>query len=356
MRVSSNADTAVASHWRGHSLNVLLIWLALALAPIVAIVVSLAVGRYAVSLEHVAGILLSPLTGADKTWTDTDATVVLIVRLPRALLSAVCGAGLAVAGAALQGLFRNPLVAPQILGVSSGAGFGGALSLLFGLSGLWLIGASFAGAWVALLAVLLLARVEGRTSLLMLVLAGLVVGALFSALTSICVFLADPEQRLPGIVFWLLGSFATADGQRLLLATGAISIGAIVIVMLAWRIDVLSLGDEDARALGQPVDAIRWAVLAAVSLIVAGQVAVSGIIGWVGLVIPHMMRGIVGPDHRRLIPASILAGAAYLTLADTLARSVSNAEIPLGILTALVGAPVFAILLRRMRAKGGGDE
>lgn len=333
-----------------------LIWTALAIAPMLAMIVALSAGRYAVAPGTVAAILASTVFELTQSWTDTDAIVVLTVRLPRTLMAAICGAGLAVAGAALQGLFRNPLVGPQVLGVSSGAGFGGALSLLLGFSGLWLMAASFIGAWIALICVLLLARVEGRTSLLMLVLAGLVISALFSALTSITVFLANPEQQLPGIVFWLLGSFAAVDGTRLALAASSIGLGTLLIVALAWRIDVLSLGDEDARALGQPVDAIRWTVLCAVALIVAGQVSVSGVIGWVGLVVPHIARALVGPDHRRLVPASLLMGAAYLMLADTLARATTHAEIPLGILTALVGAPVFAILLRRLRDKGMGDE
>ncbi|MGL5362324.1 MAG: FecCD family ABC transporter permease, partial [Bosea sp. (in: a-proteobacteria)] len=172
---------------------------------------------------------------------------------------------------------------------------------------------------------------------------------------SLCVFVADPEQRLPGIVFWLLGSFATADASRLLTATLAVGAGTLILVLFAWRIDVMSLGDEDARALGQPVEFLRIAILSGVALIVAGQVAVSGVIGWVGLVVPHLARGLVGPDHRRLVPACLLIGAAYLVVADTLARSLVAAEIPLGILTALVGAPLFAILLRRIQKRSAFD-
>jgi iron complex transport system permease protein len=330
-------------------------WCMIAAAPVAAMVLALGLGRYGVAPERVLGILLAQAVTVTPFWTPTDETVVLTVRLPRILLAAVCGAGLGVAGAALQGLFRNPLVGPQVLGLSSGAGFGGALALLFGLSGAVLVGAAFAGTWAALVVVLLLARAGGQVTVLMLVLAGIVVGALFSAATSLCVFVADPEQRLPGIVFWLLGSFASADPTRLLTAGLSVGVGAMLLLVLAWRIDVMSLGDEDARALGQPVEALRIAILSGVALIVAGQVAVSGVIGWVGLVVPHIARGIVGPDHRRLIPACLLIGGAYLVVADTLARTIAPAEIPLGILTALVGAPLFAVLLRRIQKRSAFD-
>jgi iron complex transport system permease protein len=308
-----------------------------------------------VAPETVLAVLADRVGLSLGPFTATDATVVLTVRLPRVLLAAVCGAGLAAAGAALQGLFRNPLVGPQILGLSAGAGFGGAFALLVGFSGLVLVGFAFAGTWAALVAVLFLARSEGRVTVLMLVLAGIVVGALFSAATSLTIFVADPEQRLPGIVFWLLGSFATADATRLAVAVPTVAGGALLLVALAWRIDVLSLGDEDARALGQPVEALRIAILSAVAAIVAAQVAVSGVVGWVGLVVPHIARAIVGPDHRRLVPACLLIGAAYLVAADTLARSLTAAEIPLGILTAVVGAPLFAVLLRRIQKRSAFD-
>lgn len=333
----------------------LLHWALLGLTPVAAILFALCLGRYGVAPDRVLGILLAQIVPIAPFWTPTDQTVVLTVRLPRILLAAVCGAGLGVAGAALQGLFRNPLVGPQVLGLSSGAGFGGALALLFGLSGAVLVGAAFAGAWAALSVVLILARAEGRVTVLMLVLAGIIVGALFAAATSLCVFLADPEQRLPDIVFWLLGSFASADPTRLVTATLSIGVGTAILAVLAWRIDVMSLGDEDARALGQPVEALRIVILSGVALIVAAQVAVSGVVGWVGLVVPHIARGFVGPDHRRLIPASLLIGAAYLVVADTLARIVAPAEVPLGILTALVGAPLFAVLMRRIHKRSTFD-
>jgi iron complex transport system permease protein len=330
-------------------------WVVIAALPLAVAVIALGLGRYGVEPQRVLGILASPFAPIAPFWTATDETVVLVVRLPRILIAAICGAGLGAAGAALQGLFRNPLVGPQVLGLSSGAGFGGALALLFGASGWLLVGAAFVGTWAALGVVLMLARAEGRVTVLMLVLAGIVVGALFSAATSLCVFVADPEQRLPGIVFWLLGSFAAADGQKLTVAALATLPGLAILVALAWRIDVLSLGDEDARALGQPVEALRLAILSGVALIVAGQVAISGVIGWVGLVVPHLARGVVGPDHRRLMPASILIGAAYMIVADTLARTLAPAEIPLGILTAIVGAPLFALLLRRIQKRSAFD-
>lgn len=203
--------------------------------------------------------------------------------------------------------------------------------------------------------VVLLARVDGRAPILMLVLAGLVVSALFGALTSLLVFVADPETKLPGIVFWLLGSFAAADYDKAAIVAVATVLGAATLLALAWRVNILSLGDEDAASLGIRVEPLRWAILTACCLIVAGQVAVNGVVGWVGLVVPHIARMIVGADHRRLLPAALLVGAGYMVAVDGIARTATAAEIPLGILTALVGAPIFAVLLRTLQRRGWTD-
>jgi len=300
----------------------------------------------------VVGILASSVLPVEVTWSAVEARVVELIRLPRILLAAVVGAGLAIAGAALQGIFRNPLIGPQIIGVSSGAAFGGALAILISESGALLITFAFLFGMIAIVVVYSLSRINGRASILMLVLAGVVTSAFFGALVSLTKFVADPDDKLPAIVFWLMGSFATASYDKLLLTALPVLVGSMIIYRLRFQINVLSLGDEEALGLGMSVEKVRWLVLASVALISAAVVAAAGIVGWVGLVIPHFARMLTGPDHRSLIPAAALIGATYLIVVDDVARATIAAEIPIGILTAIVGAPVFAILLRRTQARG----
>lgn len=313
---------------------------------------SLASGRFAVPAETVARILAASLVALEPDWSVAQGTVVLAVRLPRALLAGVAGAGLALAGAALQGVFRNPLVGPQTIGASSGAALGGVLAIVAFGFGPAVVGAAFVGAAAALAVVVAISQAAGGFAVLTLVLAGTVVGAFAAAIVSLATFFADPETQLPGIVFWLMGSFATAHWTKLWIATACTGAAASVLLAMRWRINVLSLGDEDAAALGVDVARDRMVVLAAVCLIVAAQVSVSGVIGWVGLIVPHIARLLVGPDHRRVLPVAALLGASYLMATDTLARSLTPAELPIGILTALVGAPIFAALLARAARAG----
>ncbi|MCS6932472.1 MAG: iron ABC transporter permease [Acetobacteraceae bacterium] len=318
---------------------------ALALLLVAAVLAALTAGRFPIDVGRAVEILLSaPFAEAPETM---EERIVLLVRLPRVLLAAIAGAGLAMAGAALQGVFRNPLVAPQILGISPGAAFGGALAILFGISGAAMVGLSFAMGLAALLAVGLIARVGGRTEIVTVILAGLVVGALFGALVSLLQFVADPNGSLPAIVYWLMGSFATATWGRFWLALPGLALGIALLLLLRFRLNLLSLDEAEARSLGVRPEAERWLVFVLVALIVGSQVAVSGIVGWIGLVIPHAARFLVGHDHRVLLPASALLGAAFVVAVDTLARTATTAEIPLGVLTAIVGAPLFAVLLRR---------
>lgn len=311
------------------------------------ILVSLAVGRYAVPIDRVAVILMAPLTGMTPAWTPTEELVVWTVRLPRILMAGITGAGLALSGAVLQGIFRNPLVGPQTIGVSSGAALGGVVAILIaGFGPLVTVGA-FVGAIAALLAVLAIHRADSVSPVLSLVLAGVVVGAFCGALVGFVTFVADPETKLPGIVFWLLGSFGTATWPRLVLVSLCTALAGGVLLAMRWRINVLSLGDEEARNLGARPGPDRLILLGGVCLIVAAQVAVSGSIGWVGLVVPNLARMIVGADHRKLLPVATLIGAIFLIVADTCARGISAAEIPVGLVTAIVGTPVFAYLLRR---------
>ncbi len=311
--------------------------------------VALAVGRYNVPLWHVAQILAAQLFPAAPEVSTTEESVVVLVRLPRVLLALLVGAGLSIGGAALQAIFRNPLVSPEIIGVSSGASFGGALALLLGLGSLLLVSGAFVFGLLALVMLFLITSGRGGTPLLMIVLGGVVIGSFFSALVAFTTYIADPNTTLPAIVFWLLGSVASATFAKVLVAAVPVLLGTIVLLVLRWRINVLSLGDEDAAALGLRPATLRWVVLVAVALMVAGAVAVSGAVSWVGLVIPHVARMWVGPDHRVLLPVSFLLGGTYLIVVDTIARTLTAGEIPLGVLTALIGAPVFFLLLRQNR-------
>jgi iron complex transport system permease protein len=308
----------------------------------------LAVGRFGVPVPQVVRVLL--LQGHGGTGLEqTQHDVVLLVRLPRVLLAVLVGGGLAIGGAALQAVFRNPLVSPEIIGVSSGASFGGALALLLGLGSVFLVGGALLFGLAALAVLFTVTLTRGGTPMLVVVLGGVVTGSFFSALVSLVTYVADPYVQLPAIVFWLLGSLAGATYAKVLVALVPVLAGTAVLLLLRWRINVLSLGDEDAAGLGVRPAPLRWVVLTSVALIVAGAVAVSGVISWVGLVIPHLARMWVGADHRVLLPESFLMGAAYLVLIDTLARTATAGEVPLGVLTALVGAPVFFVLLRRNR-------
>lgn len=332
-------------------------WL-LAGATLAAALLALAVGRFAVPLDTVAKVLLSPVLDLAPSWSETEAQVIWAVRGPRTLLAAVVGAGLALAGAALQGVFRNPLADPQILGVSSGAAFGGVLGILLAGSGWPAMTGAFVGGIGALAAVFWLAGgnhgsgAKGGT--VMLVLAGLVVGAVGAAGIALAKYAADPDNQLPAIVFWLLGSLAAADATRLWVAVPPILLSAALIVGLRFHLSALAVGEDDARRLGVPVRTVRLLTLGAAGLATAAAVAACGVVGWVGLVVPHLVRLGFGADHRWFFINTALAGAAYLILVDTVARTAVAAEIPLGALTALLGAPIFAVLLRRLRGDAHG--
>lgn len=315
---------------------------------------SVTVGRYELTILQVVRILWDNiLPVANPDWSAPEESVVELIRLPRILAAMMVGAGLAAAGAALQGLFRNPLVDPNIIGVTTGAGFGGTLAILIGFSGAGLLGFAFAFGLGSVVVVKSLASIRGRTSILALVLAGVIVSAFFAAAISVAKLLADPFQKLPAITYWLMGSLASTSFADVALMAVAIVPASIVVYGLRHQINVLSLGEEKARALGAPVALLQWTILVATAVISAGVVACCGVIGWVGLVVPHVARVVSGPDHGRLLPVAMIMGAIYMLLVDTLARTLTTAEIPVGIITALIGVPVFALLMRRMQTKGG---
>jgi len=316
---------------------------------------AICVGRFSISVSTVCAILASDILPISETWTHTEATVVNVVRLPRVLMAIIAGAGLSICGAALQGMLRNPLVGPQILGISSAASFGGALAITMSASVLGIVASAFGFGIVALVILFALCRATPRASL-SIVLAGVVVGSFFAALVGVLEYTADPLTKLPSIVFWLLGSFATANPEKLAAIAAPTLAACAVLVAMRWRLNILSLNETDAAALGIDVRTCRWLVLLMSALIVAAQVAVSGGVGWVGLIIPHFGRMLVGPDHRVLLPASALLGGLYLLAVDTIARAATNQEIPLGLLTALIGAPIFGYLLWRTHLRGWGGR
>ena len=351
MTVSQDGLATGRSEWRW-TMTAMLFALFFALL-LLSLAVSVTVGRFAVPIDRTLVIIGNSLLNPTAMPETMDERIVWLVRVPRVILAGICGAGLAISGAALQGVFRNPLVSPQVLGISQGAAFGGALAISLGIWGFPLLVLVFLLGLAALAMVGAIARIDGRTQIVTVILSGMVVGALFSAFVSLLQYFADPNSSLPAIVYWLLGSFATATWERVLIAAPGIAIGIVVLWALRFRLNVLSLDEAEARSLGARPDLERWLIFAMVSLVVGAQVAVSGIVGWIGLVIPHACRLIIGHDHRKLMPASAILGAAYLVAIDTLARTLTSAEIPLGVLTAIVGAPVFALLLRQHYSEKG---
>ncbi|WP_042359232.1 FecCD family ABC transporter permease [Stenotrophomonas maltophilia] len=270
------------------------------------------------------------------------------IRLPRVLAAMLIGAVLSAAGAAYQAMFRNPLVSPDILGVSAGAGLGASLGLFLGLPMLLVQGIAFTGGLGAVgLVCLVAALVRRHDPVLVLVLAGVAVSALLGAGISLLKLLADPYTQLPSITFWLLGGLNAVVIDDLKVTAPLLLIGLLPLVLLRWRVNLLGLGDEEASALGVAVTPLRWTLIAAATLCTAAAVSLAGIIGWVGLVVPHIARLLVGADFRRLLPASLLLGASFLLAADTLARTLAPIELPLGILTAFVGVPCFLLVLTR---------
>jgi iron complex transport system permease protein len=318
-------------------------------APLALLYVSLFVGRFAVPPLEVGRILWAHIASLPHTWPESLETIVIEIRLPRAVMALFLGAGLSASGAAYQGMFRNPLVSPDILGVTAASAFGAAVALLLSSGAFELQIISFAFGLFGVFVTYMLARVYRTTPVLMLVLSGVVVAAFFSAMLSAVKYLADPESKLPAITYWLLGSLNATSTRSLTMALPPILIGGTGLMLLRYRLNVLAMGEEDARALGVRTEQVKGAIIVCTTLITAAAVSVCGIVGWVGLVIPHLCRMIVGPDHRVLIPASISVGATYLLFIDDVARTATAGEIPLGILTAIIGAPVFAYLLRRTR-------
>ncbi len=322
------------------------------LLPLLFIILSIFIGRYPISAQMVIDTVWSKITGNPVAVPDIAQAVVWDIRLPRAILGAMVGGALAVSGASLQGLFHNPLVDSGILGVSSGAGFGAALGIILFDNVVMIYVLSFAFSLLAVMLSYMIGRIYSTVPNIMLVLGGVIVSSIFSALISFLKYVADPYDQLPTIVFWLMGSLANADYREISISLLPIAVGTLGLFALRWRINVLSLGDKEARSLGLNIRLYKMAVVIFTTLATAGAVSVSGIIGWIGLVIPHIGRMIVGNDNRYLIPASMSIGACFLILIDNAGRMLTGSELPLSILTALVGGPFYVYLLKR--TKGGG--
>ena len=312
---------------------------------------ALGAGRYSIDYSNVIGILASHVLELPRHWKPIDERVVELVRLPRVLLSGLVGAALSVSGAVMQGMFRNPLVGPNVIGVSAGAAFGGVLAIMLMLPSIMVtVFASIFGL-VAIIATLLVARSGHKTSVLSLVLGGVITGGFFSALVSMAKYVADPDDVLPEVVYWLLGSFNNSSFSSVVHVAVPLAIASILIFRMRHTLNILSLGEEEAISLGIDVVKARIVLLVLTAVLIASSVAVSGVIGWVGLIIPHFARMICGSNHARLVPVVLLIGAIYMILADTIARSVSYGEIPIGVLTALMGAPIFGYLLHRVQSR-----
>lgn len=309
------------------------------------LVLALCVGRYPVSGRDLLDLLAAQF-GGGAGGSPAAQAVILSVRGPRVLAGALVGAALAVAGTAFQGLFRNPLVSPDILGASSGAALGAVLGIYFSFNVFGIELLAFAGGLAAVVAVYLLgSAIRARDPVLVLVLAGIVIGSLLGAGVGLVKYLADPYNQLPAMTFWLLGSLAAVNPADLAPLFGPVAAGTIGLLLLRHRMNVMSLGEEEAIALGVPTRLLRVAIIAAATLVTSASVAVAGIIGWIGLVVPHLARALVGPDFARAVPAAALVGGGLLLFIDTLARTAAPIEIPLGILTAAIGTPIFIWLL-----------
>ena len=321
---------------------------------LVCILVSFTVGQYPIPLKAVAGIIAQKIgIPVEPFWTSAMEAAVWNIRLPRVILSMLVGMSLAAAGSAYQGVFQNPMASPDVLGASAGAGFGAALAILLGASSVYIMVGAFAAGMATVGLVFWVSRYAKGDKILGLVLSGMMFATLFQSGTSFLKLVADPGNQLPQITYWLMGSLSGAKWSDVLFVSIPMALGGIPLLLLRWQLNVITMGDDEARTLGVHPQRFRlWIVLCA-TLVTAASVAVSGIIGWVGLVIPHIMRRLIGNDYRYLMPASILGGGLFLLLVDNISRSITASGIPIGILTAFVGAPFF---LRMITGKGARYE
>jgi iron complex transport system permease protein len=321
-------------------------FLFLVILPIILFFSSFLIGRYPISPVDVVKTILSPIF-PQLNVSQTITTIVFEIRLPRIIAAFAVGSALAVAGTAFQSIFKNPLVSPDLLGVSNGAGFGAALAIILSSSNFLIQILAFVFGIISVSITYLISRAYKAGGILVLVLSGVAISAFFNALISSIKFVADPQDKLPEIIFWLMGSLSSVTLDKLIMIVIPFVIGIIILIVLRWQMNILAMGDEEAQSLGLNPSRIRLLIIAGCTLLTSAAVSISGIIGWIGLIIPHMARMIVGPDNRILIPASLSLGASFLLLVDNISRAVIPIEIPIGILTSIIGVPIFLYLLKR---------
>ena len=314
--------------------------------PIVLFFISFLIGRYPISPVEVVLTILSPIF-PEFAISPKITSIVFDIRLPRIIAAMVVGGSLSVAGAAFQGIFKNPLVSPDLLGVSKGAGFGASVAILASFSNIFVQIFAFIFGLISVFLTYTIAKAYKGGGTLILVLSGVAISAFFYALISGAKFIADPYDKLPQITYWLMGSLSSVTLDKLLLISIPITIGILILLFLRWHLNVLAMGDEEAQSLGINPARFRLIIIIASTLITSAAVSISGIVEWVGLIVPHISRMIVGPDNKWLIPASLSLGASFLLIVDNISRSISSIEIPLGILTSLIGVPIFLYLLRK---------
>lgn len=322
----------------------------LSIVLIILIITSLTVGKYEISRVDLFSLLKDVLSNR-LSMDDTKAFVIFSVRLPRILMAVIVGSGLAAAGVGMQAIFKNPLVSPRILGVSAGASFGVALGILVCNNAMFIQFMAFVWGIVAVILTYLIGKNNKSSSVIMLVLAGIIVSAVFTSLLSLVQYSADVDTELPSIIYWLMGSLAGVKMTDVKTAFFPIALSLVLLFMMRWKLNMLSLSDEEAEALGLNVKLYRVLIIISSTVISATAVSMCGMIGWVGLITPHIGRMIVGTDNEKLIPVSIIIGGIYLLLIDDFCRLLYSSEIPLSVLTALIGAPVFGILLKKTGGK-----
>lgn len=310
---------------------------------------ALCIGQYRVPITQTASILISKLVPLPKTWTDTMYKVVVFNRLPRILAAILVGAALALAGSAFQGVFRNPLVSPDLLGVSNGACVGAAVSILLDLGTIGNVLFSFVGGLFAVTIAVMLPMLLRKKSTISLVLSGIIVSGFFTSILGVLKYVADADSELAEIVYWQMGSFSKVQPAMILSVAPIIILASGIILALRWRINVISLGDTEAKTLGINLVVERSIVVACASLLTAASICISGTIGWIGLVMPHLARMLVGQDNRKVFPIAMLLSAIFMIVVDTIARNLMGAEIPISIITGFVGTPFFAYVLFKRR-------
>ncbi len=310
---------------------------------------SLAVGRYSIPVDYTLRILFSKIMDVNRIWTDIQEAVVLNLRLPRTVAAVVIGAALSLSGAAYQSIFKNPMVSPDLLGVSSGACVGAALAILLNAGNAVIQLSAFTGGLIAVGITVSIPALIRSNSTTILVLSGIVISSLMSSIMSIIKFVADTDTQLAEITYWLMGSFASIKFKQMLPVLPTIIIPAAVVLLMRYRLNVLSLGDKEAKSLGVNLGLTRGIFILCSTLLTAGCVCLSGTIGWVGLVIPHTARMIIGSDNKKMLPVAMTCGAVFMLAIDILCRTITTAELRLGILTGIIGAPFFIFILFKQK-------